>query len=894
MATIKYHDGGKSAPILHDGIITPAVLQLWCKKAEIFFDVKSLAPEDRVKNVLSCFSSQALVNWVNENEATLRTLSWTDFMTQLKKTALTPGWDVDIFRTMVNVKQPTTLSFEKWMNDIRGANFSLSDTRFHKDTVALRAHLESHISDDLADHIATLTKNERDRIDTLVELGDWLSEMVDLDRKMANSRKRHLALVEEAVKRQRTSYSSYRPNPARSLAPVSSAANPVAAPTSTVPKMTTLLRSKVDIPPGYRFPPKLTDVERELLRECRGCRVCRQLFADHSLPCNRLPPDASVYQPITPELIKAAKRAPPIAAVNDDHASSLLPDEVDDFLPIAAVVPSETVPFALGNGSFSTDEVGPLSVKHFLWSAKAWQINDTFLSLSCLLDTGAHLNCVRSDVVRSLGLKLKYLAKPLPVTLAFDGSSVKKRHLLSTYVEFSLLSRNSDWESRTCKALVVDNLCTDFILGLPFLCHNKLVVDCDAETVIHKPSGYNLLDTRKPLKHIQNRKWVPIKKALRSVTHSYKLVLEELKIVIEARRNLCGESSASPLSSFCTIIKSRIESLAFQTELQAHEDEARTLFADVFGPVPKLENLPVSDTVASIPLKNDKLPTQKRKYTIPKHWGKAMDEIINLRLSQGFIRPSSSQFASPSFLVPKSDPKALPRWVCDYRRINENTVPDNYPMPKVSEILSDCARGKFFCKIDLKDSYFQTRMHPDDIHKTAVSTPRGLYEWTVMPMGLRNAPAIQQRRLESALRELLHDICHCFLDDIVGWSGSLSNHVQNVHKILLALRKAGVFINPEKTKLFATEIEFLGHRISDHGIEACEKKAGRILDWPVPTSATETRFLGLVRYLQNFLPKLSTPCRVLEELTQKKYNHGHQFTKMLLMLLSTLLPLVNV
>ncbi len=134
--------------------------------------------------------------------------------------------------------------------------------------------------------------------------------------------------------------------------------------------------------------------------------------------------------------------------------------------------------------------------------------------------------------------------------------------------------------------------------------------------------------------------------------------------------------------------------------------------------------------------------------------------------------------------------------------------------------------------------------------------------------------AIQQRRLESALRDYLRDICHCFLDDIVGWSGSLEEHVNNVHKLLLALRKAGVFINPGKSVLFAMEIEFLGHRISDHGIEACEKKAGLILDWPVPTSSTETRqFLGLVRYLQNFLPKLSIHCHVLEELTQKKYNH---------------------
>jgi hypothetical protein len=179
----------------------------------------------------------------------------------------------------------------------------------------------------------------------------------------------------------------------------------------------------------------------------------------------------------------------------------------------------------------------------------------------------------------------------------------------------------------------------------------------------------------------------------------------------------------------------------------------RTLFGHVFGPVPNVENLPVTEYLATIPLKNENCFPQCRNYTIPKHWNMAMDEIINLRLSQGFIRPSTSKFASPSFLVPKSDPKVLPRWVCNYWHINENTVPDNYPMPKVSEILSDCGRSKFFCKVDLKDSYFQ--MHPDDIYKTAVSTPRGLYEWTVMPMGLRNVPATQQCRLEAALREHL-------------------------------------------------------------------------------------------------------------------------------------------
>ncbi len=501
MATIKYHDGGKSALILLDGIVTPSVLQLWRKKTEIFFDVKKLEVSDHVKSILACFSSQSFVNWINENEDTLRNLPWADFMTQLKKTALTPGWDVTIFRTMINIKQPTSQSFAKWMNEVRGANFSLSDTCFHKNTAALRAHIESHISNDLADYLASLTKNEHDRTEALEDLEEWLHKIIDLDEKMASSQKHHLALVKDAVKQQRTLYSSYRSLPSRPAASSSNAIAPVPSIPSHVlasgaPKVTTLLRSKVDIPPGYRFPPKLTEQERELIRIHKGCRVCCQLFADHSLPCNRLPPDATIYHTITPDFITEAKRTAPIAAVHDDPDSPAPSEENIGFFPVAAVIPSDAVPFTLGNGSVSSDEVGPLSVKHFLWSAKAWALDGIFLSLNCLIDTGAHLNCIRSDLVRKLNLKSKTLAKPLLVTLAFDGSSAKRPHLFSFYVEFSLLSKNSDWESRTCKALVVNNLCTDFILGLPFLCHNKLVVNCEAETIIHKPLGFNLLSSR--------------------------------------------------------------------------------------------------------------------------------------------------------------------------------------------------------------------------------------------------------------------------------------------------------------------------------------------------------------------------------------------------------------
>lgn len=109
----------------------------------------------------------------------------------------------------------------------------------------------------------------------------------------------------------------------------------------------------------------------------------------------------------------------------------------------------------------------------------------------------------------------------------------------------------------------------------------------------------------------------------------------------------------------------------------------------------------------------------------------------------------------------------------------------------------------------MTNSFFQTRMHLDHVHLTAVNTPLGLYEWLVMPMGLKNAPAIHQRRVTATLRPLIGKFCHIYLDDIVIWSNSLDEHEKNVCAVLEALRVARLYVNLDKTQLFCTEIDFL-------------------------------------------------------------------------------------
>jgi len=153
-------------------------------------------------------------------------------------------------------------------------------------------------------------------------------------------------------------------------------------------------------------------------------------------------------------------------------------------------------------------------------------------------------------------------------------------------------------------------------------------------------------------------------------------------------------------------------------------------------------------------------------------------------------------------------------------------------------------------------------------------------------MGLRNSPAVHQRHVFAALRTLIGKICHVYLDDIIIWSDSLGEHERNINLVLETLRTASLYCSLKKSSLFCTEIDFLGHHISRRGLGADPKKVKQILNWPKPKSATEVcAFLGLVRYIANFLPKLANYTRIfkLMPLTHKPCNklfptweHSHQ------------------
>jgi hypothetical protein len=457
----------------------------------------------------------------------------------------------------------------------------------------------------------------------------------------------------------------------------------------------------------------------------------------------------------------------------------------------------------------------------------------------------------------------------MPVELAMPNQNSKRTLELSEYVKLQLYDPVGNWTSKTVRALIAPSLCAPVILGLPFLSHNNIVIDHALRTAIDKTLGFDLLNPTPPPAPKPPRQ--KLKEFFRDLQKDRKLLVAELKMVCAEQRVLFDHKLEKTMPiDLVAAIRDQIETLNTQEQLDRLSDAVKEKYKDVFSPIPHLDDLP-TDVYCHIRLKDATKTFATRSYSIPRKYKEAWSTLIQQHLDAGRICPSNSAHASPAFLIPKSDTVVLPRWVNDYRTLNTNTVTDSHSLPRVDDILADCAKGKIWSKMDMTNSFFQTRVHPDDVHLTAVTTPLGLYEWLAMPMGLRNSPAIHQCHMTAALQGLIGKICHIYLDDIVIWSNDIAKHTKHIDLIMAALRKAHLYCNPAKCHFYLKELDFLGHHISTRGIELNSSKVECIMNWPVPTSATEVRsFLGLIHYIAAFLPCLADHTVILTPLTTKE------------------------
>ena len=262
-------------------------------------------------------------------------------------------------------------------------------------------------------------------------------------------------------------------------------------------------------------------------------------------------------------------------------------------------------------------------------------------------------------------------------------------------------------------------------------------------------------------------------------------------------------------------------------------------------------------------------PIRQAMRRTPKGFEGEEERYLKEQIEAGVVVPSNSPWSSPVCLVRKKD--GTVRWCVDYRKLNDVTAKDAYPLPRIDSCLDCLAKAKVFSTLDMQSGYWQLELAEKDRSKTAFITKYGLYEYVTLPFGLCGAPSTFQRCMEMVLRGLQWKTLLFYLDDIIVISSNIEEHFRRLDEVFSRLNQAGLKLKPSKCHLFKHEVLFLGHIVGEQGIKPNPDLVSSIKEWKSPKSTKQVQqFLGLANYYRRFIQNFSEIAAPLSQLTKKE------------------------
>ncbi|SCZ91572.1 BZ3500_MvSof-1268-A1-R1_Chr1-2g01497 [Microbotryum saponariae] len=488
------------------------------------------------------------------------------------------------------------------------------------------------------------------------------------------------------------------------------------------------------------------------------------------------------------------------------------------------------------------------------------------VSGSALIDSGATSLFIDDSFVSRHGLVRRPHSTPIPL-FVIDGRPIASGHV----THFVRLMITLGGHSQVIQADVTQLGTYPLVLGTPWLrlfnpsinwADNTLTFSCSQCTLGH-PTSVDVGLQGLPLVH--SAPDLALDVALASSDAFDQILVDEPSL---------GLINRDPAHSYLFSTSEEASPSVFPVgppDSAEYLDDLRSALPSEYHHLLQAFSKAQADTLPphrpfdlAIEIEDGKQPPFGPLYPLSEKELQALSTWIDENLSKGFIRPSTSPAGAPILFVRKKDGSL--RLCVDYRGLNAVTLKNRYPLPLIPEALDRLCSAKIFTKLDLRSGYNLVRIKGGDEWKTAFRTRYGHFECLVMPFGLTNAPAAFQHLMNSIFRDFLDVTVLVYLDDILIFSDSPSDHVVHVQEVLHRLIDNQLYCNPKKCEFHQTSTEYLGFIISPDGVSMSPSKVDSITSWPTPTTLKELQqFLGFANFYRRFIQGYS---RIISPLTR--------------------------